>query len=77
MSLSASADSATGVGIQIAAGDSGNPVLFNFAQERKQALPKDGTTTLKVPLVARYIQTEDRVTPGRADGKVTFTINYY
>jgi type 1 fimbria pilin len=77
MSLSTSADSATGVGIQIAAGDSGNPVLFNFAQERKQALPKDGTTTLKVPLVARYIQTEDRVTPGRADGKVTFTINYY
>lgn len=77
MSLSVSADSATGVGIQIAAGDSGNPVLFNFAAERKQALPKDGTTTLKVPLVARYIQTEDRVTPGRADGKVTFTINYY
>jgi type 1 fimbria pilin len=77
MSLSASADSATGVGIQIASGNTSINNSFNFAQERTQALPKDGTTTLKVPLVARYIQTEDRVTPGRADGKVTFTINYY
>lgn len=69
---------ASGVGIQIGWGDSAQtPTPFNFAAEQTQALPKDGSPTLRVPLAARYIQTADNPTPGKANGKVTFTVNYY
>ncbi|WMT16061.1 fimbrial protein [Serratia fonticola] len=69
---------ASGVGIQLGWGESGHtPTLFNFAAEQSVTLPKDGTTTIRVPLAARYIQTAASPTPGKANGKVTFTINYY
>ncbi|AHG19337.2 oxidoreductase [Chania multitudinisentens RB-25] len=69
---------ASGVGIQIGWGDSSQtPTLFNFAAEQTQILPKDGSPTIRVPLAARYIQTATTPTPGKANGKVTFTINYY
>ncbi|MGK4444941.1 fimbrial protein [Yersinia enterocolitica] len=69
---------ASGVGIQIASGSSSQtPTPFNFSAEQRVTLPKDGSSTIRVPLVARYIQTEASVMPGRADGKVVFLINYY
>ncbi|WP_025118767.1 MULTISPECIES: fimbrial protein [unclassified Serratia (in: enterobacteria)] len=71
-------DAASGVGIQIGWGDSGQtPIPFNFAAEQTVVLPKDGSPTIRVPLAARYIQTAGNPTPGKADGKVTFTVNYY
>jgi type 1 fimbria pilin len=69
---------ATGVGIQIGKGTiSGSPTPFNFAGPNRYTPPTDGTPTFTIPLVARYIQTATDVTPGRADGKAVFTINYY
>lgn len=69
---------ASGVGIQLGWGESSQtPTLFNFATEQTITLPKDGTSTIRVPLAARYIQTAATPTPGKANGKVTFTINYY
>ncbi|WP_237735383.1 fimbrial protein [Serratia fonticola] len=69
---------ASGVGIQLGWGDSSQtPTLFNFAAEKTITLPKDGTSTIRVPLSARYIQTATTPTPGKANGKVTFTISYY
>lgn len=69
---------ATGVGIQIGRGTvSGNQVPFNFSGPNHYTPPSDGTPTFTIPLVARYIQTAADVTPGRADGKAVFTINYY
>lgn len=69
---------ASGVGIQLGWGDSSQtPTLFNFAAEQTITLPKDGTSTIRVPLSARYIQTATTPTPGKANGKVTFTISYY
>lgn len=69
---------ASGVGIQLGWGlSSQTPTLFNFSTEQTMTLPKDGSTTLRVPLSARYIQTATTVSPGKANGKVTFTINYY
>ena len=69
---------ASGVGIQLGWGESSQtPTLFNFAAEQTITLPKDGTSTIRVPLAARYIQTATSPTPGKANGKVTFTINYY
>ncbi|NBJ36118.1 type 1 fimbrial protein [Serratia fonticola] len=69
---------ASGVGIQLGWGNSSQtPTLFNFAAEQSVTLPKDGSPTIRVPLAARYIQTASGTSPGNANGKVTFTINYY
>lgn len=69
---------ASGVGIQLGWGlSSQTPTPFNFSTEQVMTLPKDGSTTIQVPLAARYIQTAANPTPGKANGKVTFTVNYY
>ncbi|MHA7844787.1 fimbrial protein [Serratia sp. D1N4] len=69
---------ASGVGIQLGWGESSQtPTLFNFASEYPMTLPKDGSPTLRIPLAARYIQTAANPTPGHANGKVVFLINYY
>ena len=69
---------ASGVGLQIGWGDSGQtPTPFNFTAEQTVTLPKDGSPTIRVPLAARYIQKAGNPTPGKANGKMTFTINYY
>lgn len=69
-------DAASGVGIQIGWGTPPS-VLFDLSQEKSLSLPKDGSTTINVPLSARYIQTSTTVTPGKANAKVVFLINYY
>ncbi|HHQ6566786.1 TPA: fimbrial protein [Serratia fonticola] len=72
------AGAASGVGIQLGWGESSQtPTLFNLAAEQSMMLPKDGNSTIRVPLAARYIQTTATPTPGKANGKVVFTINYY
>lgn len=38
--------------------------------------PNNGTANFRIPLAARYYQTNNVVTPGPADGKVVFTIIY-
>ncbi|WP_140187638.1 fimbrial protein [Providencia stuartii] len=68
--------SASGVGIQMGWGDS-SKTIFDFSQEKTLNLPKDGRTNIRIPLFARYIQTDQFMTPGLADGQLTFTINYY
>lgn len=71
-------DAASGVGIQLGWGESGQvPTAFDFNAEKQVTLPKDGRPSLRVPLAARYIQTSQTPTPGRANGKLTFTVNYY
>lgn len=79
MSLTPSPTSATGVGIQIAQGTSSttSPALFDFNKESMTDLPKTGDSDITYPLVSRYIKMSPHVTPGPADGKVTFTLNYY
>ncbi|HHH1368273.1 TPA: fimbrial protein [Yersinia enterocolitica] len=69
-------DAASGVGIQIGWGPA-PPELFDLSTERSLTLPVDGSRVVIVPLVARYIQTSETVTPGRANAKVVFLINYY
>lgn len=38
--------------------------------------PNDGTSSFKIPLAARYFQTSNTVTPGPANARVTFNIDY-
>lgn len=68
---------ASGVGIQLASGTASSPVLFNFNAELIQTMLSTQGSTISIPLVARYIQTASQVTPGKADGKLFFTISYY
>ena len=71
-------NAASGVGIQLGYGTvtSAASSLVDFAVQKTGAIPSTGINSITIPLAARYIQTEDRVTPGRADGKVIFTISY-
>lgn len=75
--ISSGADSAKGVGIQIVRleGTSETPVIFN--QKINVGQP-GSTTTLDLPLRARYIQTTaGPVTGGMAKGTATYTIQYF
>ena len=60
-----------GVGIQVI-DDKKMPV--KFGDEAELGPSKDGDYVL--PYTARYYQTGDKVTPGRADGTATFTLDY-
>ncbi|HGM5490416.1 TPA: fimbrial protein [Serratia fonticola] len=75
--LEPSNNTASGVGIQLASGNKASNTLFNLGNEQKIAVSNSASTSLTIPLVARYIKTENKVTPGKADSKVIFTINYY
>lgn len=78
VSSTTAAPAAGGVGIQMAWGNaSGSPTFFNLNGTQNFTPPSDGRQSITIPLAARYIRTGPSVTPGRADGKVTFTINYY
>ncbi|QFI19948.1 type 1 fimbrial protein (plasmid) [Klebsiella aerogenes] len=78
MAISPTPGSARGIGIQLGYGDtnSAESDLIDFATIRTHILPKDGTKTISIPISARYIQTEDNIKPGKADGKLTFMITY-
>ncbi|MEH3481092.1 MULTISPECIES: fimbrial protein [Enterobacter] len=78
MALATSTDAAKGVGIQLGWGEAtAAPNLVNFSQTQNYAMPNNTQTDFRFPLVARYYQTDSVVSPGKANGKLTFTINYY
>ncbi|KQW61452.1 fimbrial protein [Variovorax sp. Root411] len=62
---------ATGVGIQVMDNQS---LPVKFGEDAPIGPSKDGDYVL--PYTARYYQTGDKVTPGRADGTATFTLDY-
>lgn len=71
---------AKGVGIQlsIGSGESPNPVDLLSLQQYKSYLEKsDGITNYEIPLRARIVKTDDKVTAGNVKGMVTYTIDYY
>ncbi|MBB1201009.1 type 1 fimbrial protein [Enterobacteriaceae bacterium 89] len=72
------APAAQGIGIQIGWGNAtGAPQPYNFQNTYIRQPASDGRDSMNIPLAARYIRTGNDLKPGRADGKVTFTINYY
>lgn len=78
MAITPGEKSARGIGIQLGYGSTSTAGsnLADFTTAKTGNMPQDGTATVTIPIAARYIQTEDTVTPGKADGKVTFTISY-
>jgi type 1 fimbria pilin len=76
--LRAEPNVATGVGIQLATAISGaNVTAAEFNIEKRYTMRNSSDTTYKIPLNARYIQTNAKVTPGPANATLTYTINYY
>ena len=66
---------ATGVGIQLSTTrstsgkvDLNNPLIY--------PLPQDGSSTIAIPLYARYVQTQNKVQGGVANGRLEYTITY-
>ncbi|MGY6030393.1 fimbrial protein [Phytobacter sp. AG2a] len=74
---------ATGVGIQLAYGTAASPQLVSFSggkAEQKFTMSSSQGQNYTIPLVARYIQTAGSINdimPGKANGKITYLINYY
>ncbi len=74
---------ATGVGIQLAYGTAASPQPVNFSAgkaEQKYTMSSSQGQNYTIPLVARYIQTAGSINdimPGKANGKITYLINYY
>lgn len=71
------ANSASGAGIQLAYGTGASPEFVDFGNTKTYEMDIGTTGISEIPLVARYIQTDKHVTPGKADSAVTFLINYY
>lgn len=77
--LDGATDSARGIGIQLATGNASapSPVPFNLNNPYQTAVDSGAPGTHTIPMQARYYQTESRVTPGSANSKAVFTIDYY
>lgn len=73
---------ATGVGLQLGytadinATATSPTTIWTEGTSWNVILPGDGRASFRIPLAARYYQTSSAVTPGQADGKVVFTLDY-
>ncbi|QOV69747.1 fimbrial protein [Citrobacter sp. BDA59-3] len=76
MALAPQSDSATGVGIQLSTTNTATPNLVKFSQHVNGPMIAGMNQTMRIPLYARYIRTSPIVTGGKADGKVTYTVEY-
>lgn len=74
LALSEDANSATGVALQILHADSTIPVTLG--QPWQIASYPLTVRTISVPLLVRYYQTSERITPGKANGIMTWVLNY-
>ncbi|NAW60122.1 MULTISPECIES: fimbrial protein [unclassified Vibrio] len=72
---SASAGTASGVGIQLSS-KPGTAGIINLDSAHVANLPLNSAKTVTFPLYARYIKTGNKITAGRADGRLTFTVSY-
>lgn len=68
--------SASGVDIQLNRGTAANNSPVVLKQPYTIDIPNDGRQSLSVPLVARYLRNNEALSPGIANGKVVYLINY-
>lgn len=78
IALTPASDSATGVGIQIGVKEGSDITPFNFNTNEVIFTPSSpDAQSLDIPIFARYAATSDVITPGKANGAVVYTLNYY
>lgn len=75
MAISSGSGSATGIGIQLS---SSNTTLqaMKFSQPTTGTMVSGTNATMTIPLYARYIKTDSTVTAGKANGKLTYLVEY-
>lgn len=66
---------ATGVGIQLSTTESTTGII-NLNEKLTTSIPNSASTTLTLPLYARYVQTESSVNAGTANGRLEYTVTY-
>ena len=78
MKLKDQISGATGFGIQLSRSqsDAGVMNLTGETYNYTDPLSNNGSTTVTVPLYARYIQTAATATGGKADGMLEYTVSY-
>lgn len=77
LKLSAASNSATRIGIQMVQRDGSTEREVRFGQTVNVGTTTTGTSTMTLPLRARYVQTQaGTVGAGVANGQATFTIQY-
>ncbi|SNY80353.1 fimbrial protein [Enterobacter sp. CC120223-11] len=82
ISLDSGADAATGVGVQMGYSTSVDAAatppqnLWTAGTSWDLTAPTDGRNTVSIPLAARYYQTGNTITPGKANTKITVNIDY-
>lgn len=75
--IESGSDSAQGIGIEVSERNSGTSLnLDGTASFALQNLPVVDGSDYVIPLRARYVQYEDSVNAGKANGAVVFTITY-
>lgn len=63
--------------LKLPGGEAGGSLMnFNFNYPKSFTPPDTGASSIRVPLAARYIQTQSQVMPEIANGRVTFVIDY-
>ena len=75
MAISSGSGNATGIGIQLS---SSNTTLqaIKFSQPTTGIMVSGTNATMTIPLYARYIKTDSTVTAGKANGKLTYLVEY-
>jgi type 1 fimbria pilin len=82
INVDSGADAATGVGIQLGYTNDADTnltipqTIWAPGTTWDSRAPTDGRLTVKIPLAARYYQYASEVTPGKANSKVEFQIDY-
>ena len=78
MKLKDQSSGATGFGIQLSRSqsDAGIMNLTGATYNYTDPLSNNGSTTVTVPLYARYVQTAATATGGKADGMLEYTVSY-
>ena len=80
MALTPSPNNATGVGIQVRRRSS-DGTLLNVSLDGKELIsvpaPPINTQSMDFLFIARYVAISDVITPGKANGAVVYTLNYY
>lgn len=83
ISLTESDDSASGIGLQIGYTENdldASPLaperIWQSGYSWNITAPKDGRATIKIPLSARYYQTDKQVKPGKANSNIVFSVEY-
>lgn len=68
--------SARGIGIQLGYAENANTTVWDITTPYTFVPANQGAPVVKIPLMARYYQTESVVSPGTANAQIMFTINY-